>query len=69
MLDKHRLNLELAKKPIHCFEYILVHEIIHLLERNHNDRFKSYMDNYLPNWKHIKDELNRIPVSHADWSY
>jgi len=63
------LNLELAKKPIHCLEYILVHEMIHLLERNHNDRFKNHMDNYLPYWKQIKDELNRIPVSHADWSY
>lgn len=70
-IEKKRiwLNLELAKKPIHCLEYILVHEMIHLLERNHNDRFKNYMDNYLPNWKQIKDELNRIPVSHADWSY
>ncbi len=62
------LNLELAKKPIHCLEYVVVHEMIHLLERNHNDRFKSYMDNYLPNWKQIKDELNSIPVSYADWS-
>ena len=69
-IEKKRiwLNLELAKKPIHCLEYIVVHEMIHLLERNHNNRFKSYMDNYLPNWKQIKDELNRIPVSHADWS-
>ena len=62
------LNLELAKKPIHCLEYILAHEMIHLLERNHNGRFKNYMDNYLPSWKQIKDELNRMPVSHANWS-
>jgi len=70
-IEKKRiwLNLELAKKPVHCLEYILVHEMIHLLERNHNDRFKYHMDNYLPDWKQIKDELNRIPVSHADWSY
>ncbi len=63
------INLELAKKPIHCLEYILVHEMVHLQERYHNDRFKSFMDYYLPNWKQLKDELNRIPVSHADWSY
>lgn len=63
------LNLELAKKPISCLEYIIVHEMVHLLERHHNDNFISYMDYYLPNWKHIKDELNRIPVSHANWSY
>ncbi len=70
-IEKKRiwLNLELAKKPIHCLEYILVHEMIHLLERNHNDRFKNYIDNFLPNWKQIKDELNRIPVSHAEWNY
>lgn len=63
------LNLELAKKPIHCLEFVLVHEIVHLLERNHNDRFKRLMDTYFPNWKQVKEELNRIPVSHADWSY
>lgn len=63
------LNLELAKKPIHCLEYVLVHEMVHLLERSHNDRFKSYMDKFLPKWRHIKDELNRIPISHAQWKY
>ena len=70
-IEKKRiwLNLELAKKPGHCLEYILVHEMIHLLERHHNDKFKSYMESFLPNWKQFKEELNRIPVSHADWSY
>lgn len=63
------LNLELAKKPIQCLEYIIVHEMVHLLERHHSDKFLSLMDYYLPNWKHLKEELNRIPVSHADWSY
>lgn len=70
-IDQKRIwiNLELAKKPIQCLEYILVHEMVHLLERHHNDRFKSHMDYYLSNWKQLKDELNRIPVSHADWNY
>lgn len=70
-IDQKRiwLNLELAKKPIQCLEYILVHEMVHLLERQHNDRFKLHMDYYLPNWKQLKNELNRIPVSHADWSF
>lgn len=63
------LNLELAKKPIPCLEYILVHELVHLFERKHNQRFISIMDYYLPNWKQLKDELNRLPVSHADWTY
>ena len=63
------LNLELAKKPVQCLEYIVAHELVHLIERHHNDRFRSYMDYYLPNWKSLKDELNRIPVSHSDWDY
>ena len=63
------INLELAKKPIHCLEYIIVHEMIHLLERHHNDIFLAYMEKFLPNWKHIKDELNRLPAGHSDWNY
>ena len=63
------LNLELAKKPFHCIEYIIVHELVHLLERNHNDKFVAYMNHYLPEWKHLKNELNKLPVSHRDWEY
>lgn len=63
------LNLELAKKPFECIEYIIVHEMVHLLERNHNDRFTAYMDKYLPQWRHLREELNRLPVSHVDWKY
>lgn len=63
------LNLELAKKPIHCLEYIIVHEMIHLLERHHNETFLLYLDKYMPKWKLYKDELNRLPVSHDEWIY
>lgn len=63
------LNLELAKKPRECVEYIVVHEMIHLLERNHNERFIAYMDKFLPKWRSLKEELNKMPVSHADWNY
>ena len=63
------LNLELAKKPIQCIEYIIVHELTHLLERNHNTRFVAIMNTYLPNWKELKVELNKLPVSHIDWGY
>ena len=52
------LNLELAKVPLECIEYILVHEMIHLKERLHNDNFKALMDRYLPNWIEIKNVLN-----------
>lgn len=63
------INLELAKKPSQCLEYIVVHEMIHLLERHHNDRFLYYMDKYMPQWKLYKEELNRMPVSHGEWEY
>ncbi|SJZ73828.1 Protein of unknown function DUF45 [Trichlorobacter thiogenes] len=56
------LNLELIKKPIHCLEYIIVHELMHLLEKHHNDRFKALMDQYLPLWRQYREELNRQPL-------
>lgn len=63
------LNLELAMKPENCLEYVLVHEMTHLLERHHNDRFTALMDKYLPSWRSLKEELNRYPLSHQDWKY
>ncbi len=63
------LNLELAKKPLICLEYILVHELVHLLERNHNDRFMRYMNEFMPKWRLHRDELNRLPFRHTDWKY
>ena len=63
------LNLELAKKPIHCIEYIIVHELVHLLEPSHNNNFITYMNHFLPEWKHLKHELNQLPVSHVEWGY
>ena len=63
------LNLELAKKPAQCLEYIVAHEMVHLLERNHNDRFISLMNEFMPKWKFYRDELNRIPVRHENWNY
>lgn len=63
------LNLELAKKPFHCLEYIIVHEMVHLLERHHNEKFIAYMDKFLPNWRFLKTELNKLPVSHGEWGY
>ena len=63
------LNLELAKKPSICMEYILVHELVHLLERNHNDRFIRFMNEFMPKWRFHKDELNRLPFRHTDWKY
>lgn len=56
------LNLELAKKPVECLEYVLVHELMHLLERHHNAHFRSLMGHYLPSWKQRRDLLNREPL-------
>lgn len=63
------LNLELAKKPLRCLEYILVHEIIHILERNHTPRFQKLMDSALPDWRLRRDELNQAPLAHEEWHY
>ncbi len=63
------LNLELAKKPPECLEYILVHEMVHLLERHHNATFRTYMDHFLPNWRLHRDVLNSAPLAHEEWSY
>ncbi len=63
------INLELAKKPLECLEYIVVHEMVHLLERSHNARFIAYMNQFLPQWRNLKEELNRLPVSHLNWAY
>jgi len=63
------LNLELAKKPPECLEYIIVHEMVHMLERNHTDRFIRLMNKFMPKWRFYRDELNRFPVSHGDWKY
>ena len=63
------LNLELAKKPPHCLEYVLVHEMVHLLERHHNDRFKTLMDLFLPQWRLYRDGLNRAPLADEEWRY
>ena len=57
-----RFNSELAKKPPVCLEYVVVHELAHLLEPSHNARFHSLMSQFLPNWKLIKAELNRLPI-------
>lgn len=63
------VNLELAKKPVECLEYIVVHEMVHLLERHHNEVFREYMDKFLPNWRNRRDLLNLAPLSHEDWKY
>lgn len=64
-----RLNTELAKKPPECLEYILVHEMVHLLEPSHNARFVGLMDHFLPKWRHLRDRLNELPIREEAWDY
>lgn len=64
-----RLNTDLAKKPRKCLEYIVVHEMVHLIERHHNERFKKYMDELLPQWHRFQGELNSGPLANEKWSY
>ena len=63
------LNLELIKKPVHCLEYIIVHEMMHLLERHHNERFMALISSFMPLWQYYREELNREPLGHETWEY
>src|SRR5882762_8783359 len=64
-----RLNTELAKKPAECLEYIVVHELVHLLEPTHNACFIALMDRFMPKWQFHRQVLNRLPVRRETWSY
>jgi predicted metal-dependent hydrolase len=64
-----RLNTDLAKKPRECLEYIVVHEMAHLLEPTHNSRFLALMDLFIPQWRFCREALNRLPVRHESWEY
>lgn len=64
-----RLNTDLAKKPRECLEYIVVHELVHLLEPTHNARFVTLMNRYMPRWQDNRKALNRLPVRHEEWEY
>ncbi|MBP7371793.1 MAG: M48 family metallopeptidase, partial [Opitutaceae bacterium] len=63
------LNTDLAKKPRECLEYLVVHEMAHLLEPTHNARFVELMDRFLPKWQHRREVLNRLPVRQEAWAY
>ena len=64
-----RLNTDLAKKPAQCLEYVVVHELAHLLERHHNDRFIALMDAHMPHWRQHRETLNQSPLAHEQWEY
>ena len=60
-----RINTELAKKPRKCFEYVVVHELAHLLEPTHNERFRTMMDRAMPDWRLRRSLLNELPLGHV----
>ena len=62
-------NLELVKKPVPCLEYIVVHELLHLLERHHNERFAALLDTHVPQWREYREMLNSLPLAHQEWGY
>lgn len=61
------LNPELAKKDPRCLEYIVVHELAHLRERGHGEKFIALMDEVLVDWRARRDQLNEAPLAHEDW--
>jgi len=63
------VNLELAKRTPLCLEYILVHELVHFLETHHNHKFAAYMDEFLPDWKSLNEELKKYPIRNGDGDY
>jgi predicted metal-dependent hydrolase len=64
-----RLNTELAKKPTECLEYIVVHEMSHLLEPTHGPKFSALMNRFMPTWRETRVLLNGLPARHEQWSY
>lgn len=63
------MNLELAKKPVNCLEYVVTHEMVHFHERLHTDRFVALMDEFMPKWRLYRDELNAAPLGYPAWEY
>jgi predicted metal-dependent hydrolase len=64
-----RINTDLAMKPLECLEYIVVHEMVHILAPTHNAQFIALMDHFMPQWRLRRDHLNRLPVRHENWEY
>ena len=61
------INLEMIKKPEHCIDYIVLHEMAHLIEKRHNDRFREILTQHMPRWQIYRDELNESPLGHDEW--
>ncbi|MBT1073940.1 M48 family metallopeptidase [Geobacter grbiciae] len=62
-----RINTELVKKPKDLLEYVIVHEMVHLIEKTHSARFVALLDEYYPTWREARSELNELPLSAVRW--
>ncbi|MCL1905118.1 MAG: M48 family metallopeptidase [Methanomassiliicoccaceae archaeon] len=60
------LNVQLASRPIECLEYVILHELVHLKERKHDERFKRLMDLHMPSWRQVKASLNRQTIDRTE---
>ena len=67
-IDKRRIwiNLQLAKKPVECLEYVVTHELVHLVEKNHTNRFHALVSEYYPTWQEAKKILNSMPLDYME---
>ena len=67
-IDSRRIwiNLQLAKKPPECLEYVVIHELVHLLEKNHTNRFNALVEEYCPTWKEAKKLLTEMPLDYIE---
>lgn len=63
-----RLNLELAKKPQACLDYVVLHEMLHFIVPNHSERFVALLDHHLPQWRAVRQALNEAPLGHINWT-
>lgn len=63
------LNLELAKKPPHCIDYIILHELVHFQHRTHGEAFVEAISRLMPHWRSIRAELNSLPLAHESWAF
>ena len=63
-----RLNTELVKKPRDLLEYVIVHEMVHLMEPRHSDRFRALLSKHYPTWREARAELNELPLGAEVWA-
>jgi YgjP-like, metallopeptidase domain len=67
--DRRGRRARAGQKASECLEYIVVHEMVHLLERNHTERYYRLLNRFMPKWQLFREELNRAPLADENWSH